>query len=282
MSLLWLLRIPVIAVLYSALWPAGFPPSRFPGRLFARILLASDGLFFRRIAAATVCISPECERQVRQVAGTPTGPIHQFCPQYRQDFMSRVVAVPDHGVRPFRVLFLGRIEEFKGVYLILSMAERLEKELPGQFVWKIVGSGPAFEALGRRIVERKLGTIVEACGQLRDERQALETMGWAHAMVAPTTSQFQEGLAMTAVEAVLAGRPVVLSAVVPAWEVLGGAAIKVETDNVDSFVETFRRLALDRAYYDACRSAAATVRAPFYDRSQGLGNVLGRAISALD
>jgi glycosyltransferase involved in cell wall biosynthesis len=113
---------------------------------------------------------------------------------------------------------------------------------------------------------------------LRDERSALETFAWAHAMVVPTTSKFFEGLAMSAAESVLAGRPVVVTAVVPAWEVLGDAVIKVETDNLESLTDAIRRLALDADYYDKCQRATAGVQAQFYDRSEGLGNSIGRAI----
>src|SRR5438876_3317346 len=53
-------RIPVIASLHNVLWPTGFPPSR-PSR---RLLLWLAGWFWRHIAQATICVSPECERQV--------------------------------------------------------------------------------------------------------------------------------------------------------------------------------------------------------------------------
>jgi glycosyltransferase involved in cell wall biosynthesis len=276
-SLLALFRVPVIAVMHNALWPLGFPPVRKSDRFFRRL----NGWFFRHFAAATVCISPECERQVRAVAGMPKGPVDQCLPQYRRTFMTCVPAPPDPASRPFRVLFLGRVEDFKGVFLILSMAERLKAEMPGQFLWKIVGSGQASEALIRQTRERNLDHIVEIPGSLPDEETALATLGWAHAMVVPTTSHFPEGLAMTAAEAILAGRPVVVSSVVPAYEILGPAAIRVETDNPDAFVAALRRLALDPEYYRRCQRATANVQAQFYDRSKGLGAVLGRAISAL-
>jgi glycosyltransferase involved in cell wall biosynthesis len=276
LSLLSLFRIPVIAVLHNALWPMGFPPRRRIDRLLRWL----DGWFFRHVAAATVCVSPECERQVRQAAGTPKGPIYQCRAQYREGFLSRVEP-PDPSLRPFRVLFMGRMEEFKGVFLILSVAELLENELPGRFQWRIVGSGPDSEALLRQIEERNLSQVVEAQGMLPDEQKALKTLGWAHAMVVPTTAQFIEGLAMTAAESVLAGRPVVVSSVVPAWEILGLAAIRAEAGNPDSFADAFRRLALDAEYYAECRRATEAVQAQFYDRSQGLGAVLARAIAAL-
>jgi glycosyltransferase involved in cell wall biosynthesis len=100
-------------------------------------------------------------------------------------------------------------------------------------------------------------------------------------MVVPTTSQFPEGLAMTAAEAVLAGRPVVISSVVPAGELLGPAAIYVEADRVQGFVEALRQLAEDPEYYGQCQRATHNAQEQFYSGSAGLGAVLGRAISEL-
>lgn len=273
-SLLNLLSIPVIAVLHNTLWPAGYPPKRRS----ARLLIALDGWFFRRFAAATVCVSPECERQVRLVAGEPKGPIFQSRSQFRRGFLDILPAPPPHELRPFRILYVGRIEESKGVFLILSMAEELERQMPGQVVWKIFGHGGASEELARQVEQRKLGNLIEIAGKLFPEK-AREAYGWAHATVVPTTSQFNEGLAMTAVEANLSGRPSVLSAVVPAGEVLGGAAIVVPADNVDGFVTAFKRLIIEPSYYDAHRRAPEAVQEQFYDLSQGLAAVLGRAIS---
>jgi hypothetical protein len=111
----------------------------------------------------------------------------------------------------------GETMDFKGVFLILSVAERLEKALPGQFLWRIVGSGATSEALARQIEVRKLGR----------------------------------------------------------------AAIKAETDSADSFAGAFRRLVLDPEHYNECQRATVDARAQFYDRSQGLGAMLRRAIDAL-
>jgi glycogen synthase len=274
-SLLSAFSIPVIAVMHNSLWPAGYPPKRF----MPRLLRSLDGFFFRHFAAATICVSPECERQVRKVAGTPKGRIYQCRGQYRLGIFDHLDTVPTSGTRPFRVLFMGRVEESKGVFMILSMAERLEQELPGQFVWKIVGGGGALEPLRKEAKDRKLSQVT-ITGML-SSRQLVESLSWCHAMVAPTTSRFSEGFALTAAEAVLAGRPVVLSRVVPAWEVLGGAAIVAQTEDVDSFVSAFRRLLLDPNYYDECQRATIVARAQFYDESMGLGVVLGHAISDL-
>ena len=88
LSLFSLFRIPVVPVFYSAMWPRGFPPTKSS----ERIILALDAWFFRHFAAATVCMSPELERQVKQAARNPKGPFFQFRPQYREEFLRRVPA----------------------------------------------------------------------------------------------------------------------------------------------------------------------------------------------
>ena len=277
LSLFALFRIPVIPVLYSAIWPRGFPPTKRTQRM----ILALDGWFFRHIAAATVCMSPELERQVVQVARKPKGQLFQFRPQYREEFLRRLPAPPPPPFRPFNVLFLGRVIEAKGVFDILAMAEQLQSEMPGGFVWRIFGFGEDFERLQAEIAARQLGHLVHAGRMLPSEQSAMETLSWAHAMIVPTTSEFREGLAMVAAESVLAGRPVVVSDVVPAWEVLDGAAIKCDTNSVESFVDALRRLSQGAEYYEAHRRATADVQAQFYDREQGVGNAIMRAIAAV-
>lgn len=275
-ALLRLFRIRVIAVFHNTLWPAGFPPTR----RVERILRATDGWFFRHIADACVCVSPECERQIRSLAPRPCGPIYQCRAQYREGFLSQIPP-PEHTSEPFRVLYLGRMEAFKGIDLILEAAERLEREFPGRFAWKLVGTGPAVQAFTEKIRQANLEKIVELPGSLPSQQAAEETLAWSHLVVVPTTSAFAEGLAMTAAEAVLAGRPALVSSVVPAAEVLGDAAIVFETGNLDAFVGALRRLAFDQAAYAAAQRATAAARAQFFDRSLSLGTVLEQAITAL-
>ncbi len=269
-----LFGIPVIAVLHNTLWPMGYPQRRWKGRL----LLRASGFFFRHVAAATVGVSPECARQVREVAGRPRGPVLECRAQFRIGFLSRVAPVGESDRTPFHVLFLGRFENIKGIYLIVLLARQLEAEYPGAFRWRMVGAGAEFEQLKQSIVNAGVEKVVQVEGSLPSEEAALKTMGWAHAMIVPTMSDFCEGLAMTAAECVLAGRPVVVSEVVPAWEVLGGAALKAEAGSVESFAAALKRLAFEPGCYEACQKATAAVQGQFYDRSRGLGSVLGRAV----
>lgn len=276
LALLRLFRIPVVAVLHNAPWPPGHPPTR---RL-QRILLRLDGWFFRHIAAATVCVSPECERQLRQMAGRLRGPVLQCRAQYRDGFLATVSAA-NPAQKPFCVLFLGRLETYKGVFLLLDVAERLQRERPGGFAWKIYGEGPAAEQLAAQIAKRNLTQVVRLPGRLVGERQACEAMAWAHVVVVPTAASFAEGMPQCAAEGVLAGRPVVASQVVPVAGVLGPAALLFRTGDADDCLATLQRLASDAAAYEAARQATQAARAQFYDHSQSLGAVLKRLLPTL-
>ncbi len=276
-ALLAIARVPVIAVIHSTLWPMGLPSHRRRDRL----LRALDGVFFRHFAAATICVSPECERQVKQVAGKTAGPVYQCRAQFRRGFLDAVAPPDTSAMKPFRMLFVGRIETNKGVFLLVELAELLERRMPGQFNWKLIGDGSALTALQGRLSERGLTGIVNATGRLPRE-EVLQAYGWAHASIVPTMADYSEGLAMTAAEAILAGRPVVVSKVVPAWEILGSAAVVAETGKTESFADALSRLALDLSFYRSCQTATTMVQEQFYRESSGLGAVIGQAITAID
>ena len=175
-------------------------------------------------------------------------------------------------------MFIGRVNRSKGVFDILEIARRIEESHPGLIRWEICGRGPHFDELKSRCQELGL----ERTFQLRGWTSLEDLVGVyarCHAAIVPTRSDFIEGLAMTAVEAILAGRPLITNPVVPALELLRPACVAARTDDVDSHHEAVLKLATDAELYARLCRACPDLRAPFYDRHYGLTAVLKRALA---
>lgn len=274
MLFLWaLLGIKIVPVLHNSLWPAGFPPTQSVQKL----VLWLDSWFWRWIPVATLCVSPECKRQVVQATGGKHRPLYEMYAQFKPEYFATIPSPPSHDRRPFRIMYTGRVEACKGVFDIVTIAEALDVEFPGQLKWTICGRGAALPKLREMIAEKGLESVIDLPGWVTLEQLA-EIYGRSHAAVVPTRSSFLEGLAMTAVEHTLAGRPVVTSPVVPALEVLAAACVEAETNKPDTFREAIRQLFTDQTLYEKKQRACAGLHARFIDGTQGLTAVLGRAL----
>src|SRR5262249_32606 len=218
----WLFRlfgIRVITVLHNTIWPTGFPPSKSLQKLIQRL----DATFFRWGSSATIGVSPECSRQVEQLTGGRHGPLYQIRAQFLPDRFTPIDPPPSFDGSLLRIMFIGRVNRIKGVFDILEMAERLEDKYPSRVQWDICGTGPDFEELKLRRDRLKLSNV-KLLGWV-----SLETLqhvySRSHVSIVPTRSDFAEGLAMTAAEAILAGRPLITNPTVPAYELLAPAAL---------------------------------------------------------
>jgi glycogen synthase len=222
-------------------------------------------------------VSIECERQVDQVTGHRHPPFYQIRAQFRPEYFQQIPRHPPHDQRPFRIMYIGRIDKDKGLFDLLEMARELEARLPGDVRWEICGTGKDFEELKRRHQELGLGDVVTLRGwtSLPD---LINVYARSHASIVPTRSAFIEGLPMTAAEAILAGRPVITNPVAPALEILGPAAVEAKTNDVQSYVEGIIKLASDPDYYNQLCEACPDLQKQFYDRNQGLAAVLKRAL----
>jgi glycosyltransferase involved in cell wall biosynthesis len=270
-----LFGMKVIPVLHNTLWPSGYRPTK----PIQRFVLWLDKYFWRHVPHAVVCVSPECERQVRALAGYTERPFYHTRAQFEPEYFSRVAPPPPHSQRPFRIMFIGRVNRIKGVFDILEMAENLERSVPGRVKWEICGRGPDLNALRSLHAEKGLDGVVDLRGWTSLD-DLVYVYGRSHASIVPTRSSFTEGLAMTAAESILANRPVITSPVVPALEVLRPAAVEANTDDVDSYVGQILKLIDDADCYQRMVDACPTLAAPFYDRNNGLTAVLHRILFA--
>jgi glycosyltransferase involved in cell wall biosynthesis len=268
--------LPVILVLHNTIWPHGFRPHG--GR--AGLISYLDGLVIGRLIDVAIGVSPECVRQVDELAPGHRCVTLEARAQFEPDYFAAIPPPPDWGAETFNIMFIGRIHREKGVLDFPDMARLVEKALPGRVRWTICGRGPDLDAL-RGEVAKGLDGIVDVRGWVSLED--LQTIyAQSHASIVPTRSLFAEGLAMTAAEAILAGRPLVTNPVVPAHELLAPATILGRTNDMASHAEAVIRLASDRALYERLRDATAELGKMFYDRSQGLTAVLHQSMSIIE
>ena len=90
-------------------------------------------------------------------------------------------------------------------------------------------------------------------------------------IIVPSTSQCEEGFAKICVEAILAERPVVTSAVCPALASIREAAIEVPPDNVEAYFRAIMALSNDRKLYERKRLACKPLQTQFYDLNNSWG-----------
>jgi len=276
LTLFRLCGIRVICLQHNSLWPAGFPPRK----LIPRLVQSLDRLFWRWIPSAVIAVSPECERQVSQLRGSRARyPIVQMRAQFDPQYFAQIPPPPPHDARPFRITYVGRIERNKGVFDVLEIARKIENSDPGLVRWEVCGSGSQSDALVQAHKHLDLEGVVTLRGWTSPQ-DLIGVHARSHASIVPTRSSFIEGLAMTAAESVLAGRPVVTNPAVPALEVLRDACAEAKTDDVESHAAAVRLLATDRAFYERRRAACAEYQAQFYDSSFGLTAALKGALDA--
>ena len=276
LSPLKLAGIKVIGSLHNVPWPKGHKPTR----LVNRLLLLTDAWFWRHVADAVIAVSPEAEKQVRELAPSFTGVVAQHRAQFnRHDFAS--LSPPLFcGTAPLRVLFVGRVERNKGVMDLVEIARILEKEVPGRVEFDVCGSGAALDPLKELIRRHGLRATVRIHGQLL--RPALLKMYAAcHVVIVPTRSDFCEGMPMACAEAILCGRPVITSPLSNADDVLPGALVLAKPDDIRSYADCIEKLLDDPALYERLATACASVQEQFYDVRNGLNAALEHVFSRL-
>jgi len=274
LSLFRLCRIPVITVLHNTIWPKGHPPVR----LVQRTIRWLDSLFFRWMSTASIGISSECTKQVAELSGHRTNSLHVMYPQFRRSYFQGIPPAPSIEQSPFNIVFAGRVERNKGVFDMLQMARRIQEKLPGRVHWEICGSGADLEELKQQHNEMQLQSVVSIRGWTSPADLRV-IQGSSHLSIVPTRSSFAEGMAKTALEAVLAGRPVLTSSVTPALDVLRSASIEAQADDVESYVEAILSLLADERRYLALVGACSALQDQFYDGDKGFRAVLKRTIA---
>jgi glycosyltransferase involved in cell wall biosynthesis len=272
--LLPVLGVRVVPSLHCVLWPRNCPP-----RGVSRLVQRMDAPFFGRSAFAILSASRDIERQVTELTRGRHRPVVEFLPTYRPEVF-RGDGAPPEARRPFRVFFAGRVERNKGVFDLLDIAGRFAAEGRTDIEFDLCGDGTALPELRRQVEAKGLGERFRCHGFCT--RAVMRTMfARAHAVIVPTTSDFIEGFNQVVAEGVLAGRPVITSAVCPALDYVRDAVVEVAADDVRGYGDAILRLCNDEAFYrERCRGCVAA-QPQFYDADRGWAAALSKVLAPL-
>lgn len=199
-------------------------------------------------------------------------------PQRRDDvfWLPYGVTMPEatrHAVPgPLRVLFVGRLDEAKGV-LDLPAIDRGLRHIGIDVRWTVIGSGPAGAELTALWADRDVAWVDQA----RPE-EVRECYGAHDILLLPSRA---EGLSVATVEAMSAGTVPVVSDLVSMRELVDGVTtgLRVAVGDVDGFVAAIAGLSRDRARLDSMSAAArALARARFepHARASAYQDLFGR------
>jgi len=173
--------------------------------------------------------------------------IHDLVPSARIVVIPNPVEIPAVAPAPpaecRRLLFLGRADRKKGVFVLVDAVARLVPEFP-DLTLVVAGDGD-LRALRSHGERAGLGERLEVLGWIDPERRQ-EELRRAAAFVLPS---YGEGLPMALLEAMAAGRPVVATRVGGIPEVVGHEqeGLLVEPGDVPGLTSTLRRLLADAA-----------------------------------
>lgn len=269
-ALLRLFGMTLIPTLHVMLWPKLKALSRSK-RLFRR----GNAWFFRTQPRAIMAVSPEIGRQVTELVGGAYKPIEVFLPAFRPEYFD-AVADPPEG-RPFRVLYVGRVEGYKGVFDLLAIARRFQAEGRTDIEFDLCGSGGALDELRRQAAEAGLADRFRTHGHC-DRFTMTRMFSASHVLIAPTTSDFVEGFNKVIAEGVLSRRPVITSSVCPAIEYVREAAVEVPPDDTAAYGDAILRLADDPELYRRKQQACLECRSRLLDPARTFGAVLDRLL----
>ena len=250
--------VSLFASLHCTLWP-----KLAPQRTVIRFLSWLNGRLFFPACDHIQAVSTDIVNQIVASSAKLRTLPGKFVPTYRASEFG-ATHFPSHPLpgRAFRLLYVGRVEENKGVFDLISMMRDLEKAERGRYNLTICGTGSADRALADAVSVSRLDHLITVSGQC-DATQLAAHYAECHAVLVPTRSTFEEGYAKVLAEAVLNLRPVITSAACPALRDVAEAAIEARVDHPETYADAVRTLATNPVLYARKVAAAARLR-PFY------------------
>jgi glycosyltransferase involved in cell wall biosynthesis len=149
----------------------------------------------------------------------------------------------------FLLLYVGRLASGKRVDNLIRAIAKM-KEMPVALV--IVGGGPERERLETLAGELGMKDLVKFAGRVADE----DLPGYYRACDAWVTASEHEGFCVPVVEAISAGKPVIVPDVTAMPETANSGGLTYPGGDMDGFVRQVRALTGDKTLYESLAARA--------------------------
>lgn len=266
MSLLPKLGIQVVPSLHCTIWCKYLPLGKKQ-----KVLSQLNRNFFAEDCFAILAISEDVVEQVKQITHHQPRPVKNFLSTYcRTEFAE--IGEPQ-AQPPFHVLFAGRIEQNKGAFDLLDIYERFLEAGRKDIVFHLCGTGSGLEELQQEVSRLGYNASFICHGYCKKE-QMRKMFNLAHVVIVPTRTNFVEGLNKVVIEGILAGRPVITSAVCPALSYVRDAVMEVPPDDITAYGDAILKLCDDKALYEEKRANCRKLQEQFYDPARSWGEAL--------
>ncbi|MBE9155827.1 glycosyltransferase family 4 protein [Nodosilinea sp. LEGE 06152] len=262
LGILPLLGIKIIPTIHCTLWP------KYKRLTTVQRIIQKLNSWFFQYGCVEICVvSEDIKDQIIKITNGRSRPIRTFVPTYREDFLNDIkIQSYNSETDTFKVLFAGRVETSKGVYLLLDVAKKFIAAKPN-CVFNVCGTGGEVENLKAAALKAGIANQFIVHGHCKRDklRKMYET---SHVVVVPTTKDFVEGFNKVVAEGVIVGRPIVTSSVCPALSVVREAAVEVSPDSVEEYFNAILRLATDKDFYAQKQKNAVALRKQFFSYSK--------------
>lgn len=262
LGILPLFGIKIVPTIHCTLWP------KYKRLTTVQRIIHKLNSWFFQYGCVEICVvSEDIKDQILKITNGRSRPIRTFVPTYREAFLDDIkIQSYESQADVFKVLFAGRVETSKGVYLLLEVAKKLIAIKPN-CIFNVCGTGGEVENLKAAALKAGIAKQFIVHGHCkRDKLRKMYEM--THVVVVPTTKDFVEGFNKVVAEGVIVGRPIVTSSVCPALSVVKDAAVEVLPDDVDEYCNAILKLATDKRFYEQKQKNAMALRKQFFSYSK--------------
>lgn len=264
LSLLPWLGVKLVPTIHCVLWLQYLPRTTID-----KVLLRISRNLFAKDCTAILVASEDISKQIVEITSGKHQPIKQFLPTYKKEQFKEIVP-PSENRSLFKVLFVGRIEQNKGVFDLLEIAKGFADENKQNIIFDLCGDGSALDSIRFAAKQTKVDSSFVCHGHCNKQKMR-QMFSQAHVIIVPTRTDFVEGFNQVVVEGILSGRPVITSAVCPAISSVQSAVVEVLPNDTKGYGDALLKLYSDRQFYEQKRQASLGLQEQFYDISQSWG-----------